>query len=274
VTPRLRRSSSRFTPWALRGAVAAILNLIDTLTGVAFTDTLPPGLVVATPNGLTGSCGSSVTATAGSSSISLSGGMIPAGASCLFVVNVTGTTVGDKLNTTGTVTSSEGGDGNAASASLTVTAPPTSTPTRTPTTTPTPTPGACILGDINCDGLVDIRDYGLWRQSFGATNCGNPADLDGNCIVDIRDYGIWRANFGHTAGGAPPGSAAPAVAPTGTASPAPTRTPRPASTVPGRSAEGDRGSAGDPPAAPPELLAGGALVAGLFWRVRRRHGDE
>src|SRR5215208_4739560 len=56
-----------------------------------------------------------------------------------------------------------------------------------------------VLGDINNDGIVDIRDYGLWRQAFGATNCGNAADLDGNCIVDTRDYGVWRQNFGQTA---------------------------------------------------------------------------
>src|SRR5262245_26363648 len=55
-----------------------------------------------------------------------------------------------------------------------------------------------LLGDINNDGLVDIRDYGIWRQNFGQTDCGNPADLDGNCLVDIRDYGIWRQNFGQT----------------------------------------------------------------------------
>jgi hypothetical protein len=28
-------------------------------------------------------------------------------------------------------------------------------------------PVACILADINCDAVVDIRDYGLWRQHFG-----------------------------------------------------------------------------------------------------------
>src|SRR5206468_4070449 len=55
-----------------------------------------------------------------------------------------------------------------------------------------------LVGDINGDGIVDIRDYGLWRQNFGQANCGNVADLDGNCIVDIRDYGIWRQNFGQT----------------------------------------------------------------------------
>src|SRR3954467_1403569 len=79
---------------------------------------------------------------------------------------------------------------------------PPSTPTGTltppspPTGTPTATATPCLLGDINCDGIVDIRDYGIWRQQFGATNCGNVADLDRNCIVDIRDYGIWRAEFG------------------------------------------------------------------------------
>ena len=55
-----------------------------------------------------------------------------------------------------------------------------------------------MLGDINNDGIVDIRDYGIWRQNFGQTNCGNPADLNGDCLVDIRDYGIWRQNFGQT----------------------------------------------------------------------------
>src|SRR3954447_15111873 len=62
-----------------------------------------------------------------------------------------------------------------------------------------PAPAQCaLLGDINCDGIVDVLDYGLWRQAFGATDCGNPADLNGDCIVDVRDYGIWRQNFGQT----------------------------------------------------------------------------
>src|SRR5262249_38656318 len=73
---------------------------------------------------------------------------------------------------------------------------PTATPTSTPTPAATPTPAGCLLGDLNCDGFVDVRDYGIWRQQFGATDCGNPADADGNCLVDIRDYGIWRQHFG------------------------------------------------------------------------------
>jgi len=91
------------------------------LTGVRFTDTLPSGLVVATPNGLTGSCGAgTVTAAAGSSSISLTGGTIAANGSCTFSLNVMGTSSGTKTNTTSAVVSNEGGTGNSATASLLV----------------------------------------------------------------------------------------------------------------------------------------------------------
>jgi hypothetical protein len=91
------------------------------LTGVGFTDTLPAGLVVATPNGLAGSCGGgAITATAGSGSVSLSGATLAASSSCNFSVNVTGTTAGTQNNTTSTVSSNEGGAGSAATASLVV----------------------------------------------------------------------------------------------------------------------------------------------------------
>jgi hypothetical protein len=53
-----------------------------------------------------------------------------------------------------------------------------------------------VVGDINQDGIVDTRDYGLWRQRFGQQGAGNPADLNQDSIVDTRDYGIWRQNFG------------------------------------------------------------------------------
>jgi uncharacterized repeat protein (TIGR01451 family) len=99
-------------------------NSSTALTGVAFTDTLPSGLVVSTPNGLTGSCAGTVTATAGTGVISLSAGSVTASNSCNFSVNVAGTTAGIKNNTTGNVTSTEGGTGTTASASLTVVAPP------------------------------------------------------------------------------------------------------------------------------------------------------
>ena len=94
------------------------------LTGVAFTDTLPAGLLVSTPNGLANSCGGTATATAGSGSVSLSSGTLAGNGSCTVSVNILGTTAGVKNNTTSAVTSTEGGTGGTASASLTVVAPP------------------------------------------------------------------------------------------------------------------------------------------------------
>jgi hypothetical protein len=48
------------------------------------------------------------------------GATLPAGGSCTFAANVTGVTPGLKSNTSGAVTSTEGGTGNTASASTTV----------------------------------------------------------------------------------------------------------------------------------------------------------
>ena len=112
-------------------------NTTVALTGVGFSDTLPAGLVVSTPNGLTGTCGGgTITATAGTNTISLSGGTIAANASCTFSVNVTGTAAGQQNNTTGNVTSTEGGTGGTASASINVVAPPSIAKAFNPTTIP------------------------------------------------------------------------------------------------------------------------------------------
>ncbi|MGA7848334.1 MAG: alkaline phosphatase family protein, partial [Terriglobales bacterium] len=111
---------------ALNGSTALTFNLSNpnagvTLTGVGFTDALPAGLLVSTPNGLTGSCGGgTISASAGSGSVSLSSAALAASATCSFAVNVTGTSSGPQNNATTAVTSNEGGNGNAASASVTV----------------------------------------------------------------------------------------------------------------------------------------------------------
>ncbi|HEX3425536.1 MAG TPA: Ig-like domain repeat protein, partial [Acidimicrobiales bacterium] len=99
-------------------------NTAGTLSGIGFNDTLPTGLIVATPNGETFTCNGTITATAGSGSVSLSGETLEAGGSCTFSVMVTGTAVGSQVNTTSVVTSNEGGTGSAATATLMVTAAP------------------------------------------------------------------------------------------------------------------------------------------------------
>lgn len=113
-------------------------NAASSLSGVAFTDTLPAGLVVATPNALTGSCGAgTITATAGSTSVSLAGATLAASTACTFSVNVTATAVGTQVNTTGNVTSTESGAGGTATASLDVVAAPPPPP-------PPPAPAAAV----------------------------------------------------------------------------------------------------------------------------------
>jgi uncharacterized repeat protein (TIGR01451 family) len=96
-------------------------NTTTTLTGVSFTDTLPPGLLVATPNGLVTNCPSGVvTATAGSNSITLTGATLTAGTSCTVSVYLVAATAGVYTNVTSTVTSDQTGPGGAASATLAV----------------------------------------------------------------------------------------------------------------------------------------------------------
>ncbi len=97
-------------------------NPNDVLHGVAFTDTLPAGLVVATPNALTNTCAGTATATAGTTSISLTNGVVfETGSTCTIGLNVTGVSPGVQVNTTSAVTSTEGGTGTTATASITVT---------------------------------------------------------------------------------------------------------------------------------------------------------
>jgi hypothetical protein len=76
------------------------------LAGIGFTDTLPAGLLVANPPGISGSCGGgAIAAGPGSTTITLSGATLAAGASCTFSVNVTAIASGTQVNTTSTITS-------------------------------------------------------------------------------------------------------------------------------------------------------------------------
>lgn len=100
-------------------------NPLMPLSGVGFADTLPSGLSVATPNGLSSSCGGgTMTAAAGSRSVTLSSAGIAPSKTCTASINVIGTTAGAMTNTAGGVTSNEGGSGASASTTITVVAPP------------------------------------------------------------------------------------------------------------------------------------------------------
>ncbi len=90
------------------------------LTGVAFTDTLPAGLLIGVPTGAIGNCGGVLTATGATSTISLTGGSLAANAACAITVNVTSVDEGTQVNTTGAVTAIESGVGLTATATVLV----------------------------------------------------------------------------------------------------------------------------------------------------------
>jgi arabinogalactan endo-1,4-beta-galactosidase len=132
-------------------------NAATSLSGIGFTDAFPSGLSVSSPNGLTGNCGGgTITALASSSSVSLAGASLAGGTSCSFAVNVTGTTTATQNNTTSAVTSTEAGNGKAASASLIV-AGPSQQPPQPVDITPISGQGYYILDQLS--GLqVDLNN--------------------------------------------------------------------------------------------------------------------
>src|SRR4029079_10404907 len=79
------------------------------ITGAAFTDTYPAGLVnTASASGATTCVGGTVTAANNGASLALSGAPVPANGSCTVSVNVTSASAGSYLNSTGSVATNQG----------------------------------------------------------------------------------------------------------------------------------------------------------------------
>lgn len=97
-------------------------NPATDLTGVGFSDNMPAGLLIANPDSLSGTCDISVV-TISPTNVSMAGGVILANNSCTISIDVLATAAGDQINTTGAVTSNEGGTGGTATATVTVLVP-------------------------------------------------------------------------------------------------------------------------------------------------------
>jgi uncharacterized repeat protein (TIGR01451 family) len=200
-------------------------NAGHTLTGIGFSDSLPAGLVVATPNALSGSCGGgTITAVAGSGTVSLSGASLNASTNCTFSVDVTGTTAGTKNNVTGNVASTNGGTGGTASASINVLAAPNLSTAFAPGiigmggttsltfTTTNPAGNAAALTGV---GFTNTLPAGLSVSNASAAICGGTVTLtaptgislsganisaNSQCIFSVTVTGTAAGQYTNTTG--------------------------------------------------------------------------
>jgi len=180
--PTISKSFSAATV-SLNGSVTLTFTLSNPnpatdLTGVGFSDDMPAGLLIANPDSLGGTCDTSVV-TLSPTNISLVGAVLPANSSCTLSIDVLATTAGDQVNTTGAVTSLEGGTGGTATATVTVVVPDlTITKTHTgnfvrPQTGATYTITVSNSGGADTSALITVNDTlptGLTATDFSGTN--------------------------------------------------------------------------------------------------------
>ena len=231
------------------GAVTVALNATTTLvitlnnptaaamTGAAFTDTLPSGLLA---SAAAGTCVG--TKTASGSTVSLTAGTIPAGGSCTVTATVTASSVGLKLNTIaagGLKVTGPSSQSNAtpATASLTVLSPPTVTksflsspilpntgtsalqivlangnPTALTGTTFTDTfavtPGAMTIADLStsnsCGGsLLNNLGGALAIGSAGVQLTGGTIPATGSCTIVVNVKASLAGDYVNTIAASP-----------------------------------------------------------------------
>ena len=151
-------------------------------TGVGFTDTHPTQIVNSTPVGASSTCGGTVTAADGGSSVALSGGSVPASGSCTIQLAVTGTTGGSTWSdSTGTISTANMGTTAGASATLTVLNPPIASVFFNPTSVATGSSSTLTLKATNPNtpnltgvGITATYPSGLVNAATpnATSNCG------------------------------------------------------------------------------------------------------
>jgi uncharacterized repeat protein (TIGR01451 family) len=165
--PTIVKSFSAATV-GLNGSVTLTFTLTNPnpatdLTGVSFSDDMPAGLLIANPDSLGGTCDTSVV-TLSPTNISLVGAVLLANTSCTLSIDVLAIAAGDQVNTTGAVTSVEGGTGGTATATVGVLVPDlTITKTHTgnfvrPQTGATYTITVSNIGGAETSALITVND--------------------------------------------------------------------------------------------------------------------
>jgi hypothetical protein len=62
------------------------------------------------------------------------------------------------------------------------------------------TAAALLPGDYNQNGIVDVADYTVWRNTLGLTGTGLAADGLPDHVIDDADYDVWKTHFGEEVG--------------------------------------------------------------------------
>jgi uncharacterized repeat protein (TIGR01451 family) len=161
------------------------------LSGIAFSDTLPAGVTVAT-SGPSATCGGSLSTTS-PDTIAFTGGDLVGGGNCVIPVTVTVTTAGPHLNVSGFISATETGTntgpGGSASDSITAISPPSISKLFNPNpilTGGTSTLTFSIVNPNPDDQLTGVAFSDTFPTSPGAmvvanptgastTDCGSPA---------------------------------------------------------------------------------------------------
>ncbi|MEP4485969.1 MAG: choice-of-anchor D domain-containing protein [Halioglobus sp.] len=170
-------------------------------TGVGFTNTLPAGVRIAPdPNAVNACMSGTLTAAAGTTTVSLTGATVSAASSCSVSLNVVGEAEGDYLNTSGalefTLPDLTTGSGGTSSATLFVDdTPPVIT---IPGDNPLTIPQGSVFADpavtavdaidgpvpVTPSGTVDTSMIGMYTRSYAAQDSVGNAD-SADLIVDV-----------------------------------------------------------------------------------------
>jgi uncharacterized repeat protein (TIGR01451 family) len=202
------RISKAFAPTSIRSSVdvSTITFTLENqgaspLTNLAFSDMLT-NMVVATPPNVVNGCGGTVTAVAGSGSISLSGGGIAATSSCTVQVDVSSTVTGIHPNTTTGVTSNEtpvaGNPSN--TVSLTVVGAPVAAKSFFPTSVATNTPSLLTITITNPNTTTTITGAAFTDTYPVNLINSTPASPTINCTAGSSGTRTGGANGGNTLG--------------------------------------------------------------------------
>lgn len=182
-----------FSPGTIdANGVSTLTISLGNLNGSALTlssamvDTLPAGLVIATPNGLAGTCsGADVSAIAAANTITYASGASLPAAGCTIIVDVTSASAGSYTNTiaAGALATDGGSNAQAAIAGLVVTSPipPTVGKSFSPNTV---NPGGSSqltinLGNSNAAGIT-LSSVFTDTLPAGVTVAANP-NIGGSC---------------------------------------------------------------------------------------------